>query len=69
MGHAYPLGGYAAAATGAGSRGSANSASRVNDTTPAVASIAGVPDEVWLLARAYSGTSTCKGLLQWEEER
>jgi len=67
--HVYPVGGYVAGGgtgnrnTGAVAKGS------IGDTVPVVADIAGVPDEVWLIARAPDGASDVRGLLSWVEER
>lgn len=68
VGHVYPLGGFAAGS--AGGRGTGSGAS-VRETVPVAAGIDGATDrdEVWLIARATTGTSDLIGLLTWAEER
>jgi len=70
VGHVYPLGGFA---PGTGGGGAANESSpestEVASTVPLVADIAGTSDEVWLCARASTGTANVRGLLAWREER
>lgn len=67
IGHVYPLGGFVP--SGSNKVEAAPATSRLGDTVPVVADIAGTPDEVWLVARASTGTSDVRGMLAWVEER
>jgi len=66
-GHVYPVGGYVSG--NSNQNKAAPVTSRLGETVPIAADVDGVPDECWLVARAYDASAQVKGLLAWVEER
>jgi len=66
VGHVYPLGGFIGATSGRSIPQSGST--KLGDTVPVAADIAGTPDEVWVVARG-DGSSPVRALISWAEER
>lgn len=66
-GHMYTLGGYVSGASG--NNTTPPGSSDIGDSVPVCATIDGTPDELWVVARAFTGTAGVRGLIAWKEER